>query len=96
MSAPIIKYISIDLQKHQYSQYRVQKNNDVPHGDSVFELDNKFVVLKKHQSQKTNALHEELLSFINSIQNSQKIAVSGYDGMRAIEVALLIQQKINE
>tara|TARA_Y100000996_G_scaffold366234_1_gene311418 strand:- start:1563 stop:2534 length:972 start_codon:yes stop_codon:yes gene_type:complete len=90
------QYVSIDLQKHQYSQYQVQKDSGALHSNSIFELDNKLVTLKNHQAKKTNALYEELLSFVNSIQNSQKIAVSGNDGMKAIEVALLIQQKINE
>ena len=59
------QYISIDLQKHQYSQYQVQKDDGIPHDDSVFKLDNKLVTLKHHQAKKTNALYEELLLFIN-------------------------------
>ena len=61
-----------------------------------FNLNDRVVTLEQHQAKKTNALYEELLSFISSIQNSKKTIVSGEDGMRAIEVALLIKQKINE
>ena len=91
------QYVSIDLQEHSYSQYKVhQQDTNNASGNTIFELDNKFVTLSNHIAEKTNALYEELLAFVNSIQNSQKITVSGNDGKKAIEVALLIKQKINE
>jgi len=91
------EYVSIDLQNHAYSQYKVenQKNKAVKKS-SVFELNNNVVTLQKYQAKKTNALYEELLSFINSIQTSQKISVTANDGKNAIEVALLIKDKIYE
>ena len=91
------QYVSINFQKHSYSQYQVhQQNTNNAANNTVFELDDKFVTLSNHVAQKTNALYEELLAFVNSIQNSQKITVNGNDGKKAIEVALLIKQKINE
>jgi len=91
------EYVSIDLQNHTYSQYKVenQKNKAVKKR-SVFELNNNVVTLQKYQAKKTNALYEELLSFINSIQTSQKISVTAKDGKNAIEVALLIKDKVYE
>ena len=44
----------------------------------------------------SNALFEELVSFINSIQNAKTPAVSAVDGKKAIELAILIKDKINE
>jgi len=91
------QYVSIDLQEHSYSQYKVhQQDTNNASGNTIFELDDKFVTLSNYVTEKTNALYEELLAFVNSIQNSQKTTVSGNDGKKAIEVALLIKQKINE
>ena len=91
------QYVSIDLQEHSYSQYKVhQQDTNNTSGNTIFELNDKFVTLSNHVAEKTNALYEELLAFVNSIQNSQKITVNGNDGKKAIEVALLIKQKINE
>ena len=44
----------------------------------------------------SNALFEELVSFINSIQNAKIPIVSAVDGKKAIELAILIKDKINE
>ena len=44
----------------------------------------------------SNALFEELVSFINSIQNAKNPTVSAVDGKKAIELAILIKDKINE
>ena len=91
------QYVSINLQEHSYSQYTVhQQDTKNTNNNTVFELNDKFVSLSNHVAKKTNALYEELLAFVNSIQNSQKTTVNGNDGKKAIEVALLIKQKINE
>ena len=91
------EYVSINLQNHTYSQYKVEnQHNNVATRHSVFKLNNNVVTLQKHRAKKTNALYEELLSFINSIQTSQKISVTAKDGKNAIEVALLIKEKVDE
>jgi len=91
------KYVSIDLQNHTYSEYQVQNHkintSNIKH---VFALDNRYVTVQNHHVKKENALYKELVSFINSIKNSQKITVDANEGKKAIEVALLIKKKINE
>ena len=42
----------------------------------------------------SNALFVELQSFANSIINKSKVAVSGDDGLRALEIAINIQNII--
>ena len=91
------QYVSIDFHKHSYSQYKVQeKYKQHKTENKVFQLNDKFVTVENYVAEKKNALYEELLAFVNSIQTSQKILVGGNDGKKAIEVALLIKQKINE
>ena len=91
------QYVSIDLQEHTYSKYKVQKGDQkIGPAKPVFKLNDKIVTLENHTAEKTNALYEELVSFINSIKNSQKITVNAYEGKKAIEVALLIKKKIDE
>jgi predicted dehydrogenase len=90
------KYASLDFQQHQLMTYRVEKKRAKPSSKSIFSFDNKSILLDKQIIPNNNALFEELLSFIMSIHKSQDIQVSAWDGLRAIEVAIMIQNKINE
>ena len=91
------RYISFNLQKNTYSEYLVQNiNTNDKTARLVFEKDNKVVTMQQYQGEETNALYEELLSFITSITKSQKVIVDAHDGKNAIEIALLIQEQINE
>jgi predicted dehydrogenase len=45
---------------------------------------------------KVDALETEIRSFIDSVKQRKKVRVSGWDGRRALEVALQIIDKINE
>jgi predicted dehydrogenase len=90
------RYLSFDLQNNTYSEYLVKNNRkNTQTAQLVFEKDNKVVTMKKHIGEKTNALYEELLSFVNSIIKSQKVMVNAIDGKNAIEIALLVQKQIN-
>ena len=90
------KYTSLDFQKHQLMTYRVEKKLTKPSLKSIFSFGNKSILLDKQIIPNNNALFEELLSFIMSIHKSQDIQVSAWDGLHAIEVAIMIQNKINE
>jgi len=90
------RYLSFDLQNNTYSEYLVKNNRkNTQTAKLVFEKDNTVVTMKKHIGEKTNALYEELLSFVNSIIKSQKVMVNAVDGRSAIEIALLVQKQIN-
>ena len=56
----------------------------------------KFVVRQEENIPKQNALYEELVSFIASIQTEKQTLVDASAGRNAIKVALAIQEKINE
>ena len=91
------KYTSLDLQKHQLTIYNI--NNKLSNNSTkepVFSFDDKVILVKQQQIPNNNALYEELLSFVTSIQTSKAVQVNALDGLNAIEVATMIQNKINE
>ena len=74
-------YSAIDLQNHTLKTLALKNKKIMP---------SNTVVSKK------NALFEELVAFTNSIKNNSKIAVSGQDGLRALETAIEIQKIIEK
>ena len=96
-------YSSLDLQKSSITKYVVlNKTNSNQNIDLnkpnpvVFEFANTAVKKESILIEKQNALYEELVSFSESIQNQQPVEVDGEDAIKTLELALLIQQKINE
>ena len=87
-------YSSLDLQKSSIEKYIVL-NKKKFNQDVVFEFKNSVVKKESILIEKQNALYEELVSFSESIQNQQLVAVDGKDAIKTLELALLIQQKIN-
>ncbi len=90
------KYTSLDLQNQELTTYNITKSSNQNVKQSVFSLNDKFITLEKKQIPKNNALYEELLAFITSIQTSKAIQVGALDGLRAIEVATMVQNQIHE
>ncbi len=89
-------YTSLDLQNHKLTTYRIESAPNKNIQPSAFSLGNKFILLEKEQIPKNNALYEELLAFITSIQTSSEVKVTKLDGLRAIETAIMIQNQIHE
>ena len=90
------QYVSMDLQTNTGSIYNVLNSQKASPKGSILKLKNKHILLKKLVAKPSNALFEELVSFINSIQNAKTPTVSAVDGKKAIELAILIKDKINE
>ena len=63
-----------------------------PYDDS----NDQFIMYKKHDSNPTNALQEELKYFISCIQQSTTPTINGNVATEALNIALIIQGKINE
>ena len=84
-------YSSLDLQNYKLDCFTIR--NTISKGanlkDNIVHLDSKTI-------PPGNALYQELVSFINSIQHSGNISVGALEGKKAIQIALQIQQKINE
>ena len=60
------------------------------------ESNNQFIVYKKNDSNPTNALQEELKYFISCIQQSTTPTINGNVATEALNIALIIQEKIND
>ena len=91
------QYISIDLQQPTINTYAVKKQLSSDNATKmIFSSNNKFIVHQKENVLQQNALYEELVSFITSIQKKQETLVDACAGRDAIKIALAIQEKINE
>jgi len=93
-------YMNIDFLNKSLEEYSLtdnQDNTDVnsqlfPYDDS----NNQFIMYKKNDSIPTNALQEELKHFISCIQQSTTPTINGNVATEALNIALIIQKKINE
>ena len=93
-------YINIDFLNKSLEEYSLtdnQKNPDknaqlFPYDDS----NNQFIMYKKHDRDPTNALQEELKYFISCIQQSTTPTINGNVATEALNIALIIQEKIND
>ena len=88
------EYFSVDLQNPSINTYAVQTQQP-DNNKLIFSSKNKFIVHKEENIPKQNALYEELVSFITSIQTEKQTLVDASAGRDAIKLALLIQEKIN-
>ena len=64
----------------------------------VYRIDdegNKFIMYVKNHGNQHNALQQELEHFVNSIQNGTEPLINGDVARDALNVALIIQDKIN-
>jgi len=96
-------YISIDFQQNTTEIYRLHEagnedRTDIPLilGELEYEGTKKQIVYEQPAIEETNALQEELRSFVEAVESGTDPIVSGEDGVRALEVAQLIQEKVKE
>mgnify|MGYP002037401011 CR=1 FL=1 len=91
------KYFSVNLQNPAINTYAV-KNKPVNDQNTklIFSREDRFVIHRQENIPKQNALYQELVSFISSIQSTRNTLVDASAGREAIKIALEIQKKINE
>ncbi|MCF7803824.1 MAG: Gfo/Idh/MocA family oxidoreductase [Candidatus Marinimicrobia bacterium] len=96
-------YISIDFQQGTTEIYRLrdtgeEESPNIPLilGELEHDGQKKQIIYEQPKIEETNALKEELKSFIHAVENGERPVVSGEDGVRALEVAQLIQEKVKE
>ena len=93
-------YITIDFQNGIIEEYKVFDDPPTPEkDDQVVELGGnkkKYVLYRKPDVPKHDALKEELIHFANSIQNTQKPETDGESAAKALSLALKIQQIIDQ
>ena len=88
------QYTSLDFQNNSIDQYIISSNTNNNSKGDLFTLKDKSVNHNAIEIPQTNALYEELVSFIMSIIHSKKIKVSGDAGKKAIELAIAIRKQI--
>lgn len=96
-------YISIDFHQGNTEIYRLRDESEestaempVVMGKMEYKGASKYIVYEQPKAEERNALLEELKAFVHSIETGEPPLVSGKDGVKALEVAQLIQQKVKE
>ena len=95
-------YISLDFVTGVSEVYRLQPLDEpaLPNSISFGEIGvgerKKRLIYEQPESKEVNALNYELQLFVDSVLNDKKIIVSGEDGLRALKVAEIIIQKIEQ
>ena len=95
-------YISLDFVTGASEVYRLQSLDEaaLPTSISFGEIGvgdkKKRLIYEQPESKEINALNYELQLFVDSILYDKKIIVSGEDGLRALKVAEIIIQKIEQ
>ena len=93
-------YITIDFHNGILEEYKICNSpptEDI--NDQVIELagkEKKYVLYRKPDVPKHDALKEELIHFANSIQNAQKPETDGQSAAKALGLALKIQKIIDQ
>ena len=93
-------YITIDFHNGILEEYKICNSpptEDI--NDQVIELagkEKKYVLYRKPEIPKHDALKEELIHFANSIQNAQKPETDGQSAAKALGLALKIQKIIDQ
>ena len=92
------EYITIDFQNGVLEEYKICANPPDSNGtEKVVELgglEKRYVLYRKPQVPKQDALKEELTHFTNSITNAQKPETDGESAAKALALALEIQKII--
>ena len=93
-------YITIDFHNGILEEYKICNSpptEDI--NDQVIELagkEKKYVLYRKPEVPKHDALKEELIHFANSIHNAQKPETDGQSAAKALGLALKIQKIIDQ
>jgi len=93
------KYISLDFDKGSADIFMLtEKDDESLEGLSVGEIEGtgKKIVYSNKSKKDINALLEENIDFVNSILNNEPVTVTGEDGLKALEVAIEIIDKIEK
>jgi predicted dehydrogenase len=95
-------YIALDFVTGVAESYRLLSPNAevnpslISFGEIGVGEKRKKLVYEQPEQKELNALHYELQLFVNSVSNGTKPVVSGLDGLRALRVAEIIIQKIEQ
>jgi len=91
-------YFTLDLLNKKLELYKHKNSSEIKAKDNIYleGLDSSSIIYKNIQICNEDALEMEFLDFIQSIQNNTNPKISGYEGLKALELALSIEKIINE
>ena len=94
-------YINIDFLNKSLEEYSLtdKEQNNIDNDFQLFPYDdtnNQFIMYKKNNIEHNNALLEELKHFTGCIQQSTSPTINGNVATKALGIALIIQEKIND
>jgi len=95
-------YISVDFNSGVSEVFRLISPDDMSmeHFLSFGEIgvgeNKKSVIYEQPEVKEVNALKHELELFVHSVLDDEEPIVSGKDGLRALRIAEMIMQKIEE
>ena len=93
-------YITIDFHNGILEEYKIcAEAPELGETDQVIPLDGrekKYVLYRKPNVPKHDALKEELIHFAHSIQNAQKPETDGESAAQTLSIALKIQKIIDQ
>jgi predicted dehydrogenase len=91
-------YIGIDFLEKKAEIIRMKESRDENAFSFDIETPNgpKTIAIANPEVKQSNAIHDELESFVRSIKNNTTTEVNEIDGFRAMEVAHQILQKISQ
>ncbi len=79
-------YISLDFGRKKYKVYGLTKDQS----------GRTSIAISEHDVEERDALYDEVNDFIRCVQERAMPAVSGNDGLRALELALMIKRAIRD
>ena len=95
-------YISVDFSEGLAEVFRLVDANDssikatMMLGEITSGTQQRNIIYEQPEIKEVNALKYELEMFVDAVQNDRLPAVSGEEGMRALEVAHEIMEKIQQ
>ncbi|MCB0753855.1 MAG: Gfo/Idh/MocA family oxidoreductase, partial [Ignavibacteriae bacterium] len=95
-------YISVDFNSGVSEVFRlispkeVEENHFLSFGEMGIGENKKSVVYEQPEIKEVNALKHELQLFVNAVLDDKRPVVSGEDGLRALRIAQIIMEKIEE
>ena len=92
-------YLNVDFLNKTLEEYLVTDDNSKNHNSQLFPFNDdgsQFIKYTKNDGAQHNALQEELKHFACSIQSGTQPSVNGEIGRDALNIALIIQEKIND
>jgi predicted dehydrogenase len=78
-------YLVVDFQERKTAVFRKRDNSAA---------DGELFTMEEKAFPQSDALRSEIDSFLNAVSNGSKPVVTGEDGLRALETALQINEKV--